>query len=171
MKKLAILLFFGMTFLPNRLFACSCIGGQRTVKEEIKYSDAVVTGKIISKELIKLVDSTAIKMFGNGRNKLTRFPFETTVAKYQLTILLKYKGKFKADTIDVYTGLGGGDCGNTFEIGQSYIVYGEKETFFGQENNNWPYPKGDNIIWTNICSRTTTFDKGEIKEIEKIKKN
>ena len=44
------------------------------------------------------------------------------------------------------------------------------ETYFGQKNNDWPFPKGDNIIWTDNCSRTTVVNKEETLEIEKYKK-
>jgi hypothetical protein len=33
--------------------------------------------------------------------------------------------KFTADTIQIVTGFGGGDCGYEFEIGKDYIIYGE----------------------------------------------
>ena len=169
MRKLIFLIIIGLSLLNYRLYACSCIR-QRAVKEEIKYSDAVVVGKIISKNHITLIDSTALKMFGNG-NTNTKSPLiQTTVAKYELIITSIFKGKFKSDTIEVYTGLGGGDCGIRFEIGKEYIIYGDKETFFGQINNDWPYPKGNNIIWANICSRTTIIGRSKVDEIKKYLK-
>lgn len=169
MKKLTIILTLGFLIISSGLHACSCIG-QRTVKEEIKYSDAVLTGRIISKNLIKLVDSTAIKMSGNDSLNLKRYPFETIVAKYKFTVTTIYKGKINTDTIEIYTGLGGGDCGILFEIGQEYIVYGREETYFGQTKNDWPFPQGKNIYWTDICSRTTVKNSEEITEIEKYRK-
>ena len=39
----------------------------------------------------------------------------------------------------------------------------------GQTYNNWPFPKGDNIFWTSICSRTTLKNDEEIVEIEKYR--
>lgn len=169
MRKLTIILTLGFLLTNSGVYACSCIG-QRTVKEEIKYSDAVLVGKIISKELVTLADSTAIKMFTNDSTIRKGFPYEIVIAKFELLLTSKYKGKITKDTIDIYTGLGGGDCGVRFEIGRSYVVYGKNETYFGQINNDWPFPEGKNVYWTNICSRTTIESRDEIEEIEKYRK-
>lgn len=169
MKKLTTILTVGFLLINSGVYACSCIG-QRTVKEEIKYSDAILVGKIISKELVTLADSTAIKMFTNDSTIAKGFPYETVIAKYELLLTSKYKGKTTVDTINIYTGLGGGDCGIRFEIGKNYVVYGRRETYFGQIYNDWPFPKGKNTYWTNICSRTTTESQKEIQEIEKYRK-
>lgn len=169
MRKLTFILTLGFLLINNGIYACSCIG-QRTVKEEIKYSDAVLIGKIISKELVTLADSTAIKLFGNDSTITKGYPYETVVAKYELLLTSKYKGKITSDTIKIYTGLGSGDCGVRFEVGKNYIVYGKEETYFGQINNDWLFPKGKNIYWTNICSRTTIESMEEITEIEKYRK-
>lgn len=140
------------------------------MKEEIKYSDAVMVGKIIAKELVTLIDSTAISIFSNDSTTTKGYPYETVVAKYELVLTSIYKGEITSDTLKIYTGLGGGDCGVRFEVGKEYIVYGKEETYFGQINNDLPFPKGDNIFWTNICSRTTIKNKKELNEIEKYRK-
>lgn len=169
MRKQTIILTLGFLLINSGIYACSCIG-QRTVKEEIKYSDAVLVGKVISKDIVTLADSTAIKMFTNDSTIVKGFPYETVIAKYELLLTSKYKGNTTTDTIAIYTGLGGGDCGVRFEIGKNYVVFGESETYFGQINNDWPFPKGKNIYWTNICSRTTLENQNEIEEIEKHRK-
>ncbi|WP_196888377.1 hypothetical protein [Aureivirga sp. CE67] len=170
MKKQTYLLFILVFFLINTgIYACTCIG-KRTFKKEIKNSDAVLVGKIISKELITLVDSTAIKMFAND-NIIAKGPlYETVIAKYELLLTSKYKGNTTTDTIVIYTGLGNGDCGVHFKIGRNYVVYSKSETYFGQKYNDWPFPKGKNIYWTNTCSRATLEIEKEIQEIEKHRK-
>jgi hypothetical protein len=58
------------------------------------------------------------------------------------------------DTVEVYTGSGGGDCGFGFTKGKSYLVYAHREST-GQ-------------LTTGICSRTreaTRGAQGEIKEL------
>ncbi len=92
------------------------------------------------------------------------------IARYDLLVQDIYKGKITNDTLTIYTGLGGGDCGIRFEIGKKYIVYGEKETYFGQVNNNFNFPKAKNTIWTYNCMRTTFYFHDEITEIEKFAK-
>ncbi|PCJ67494.1 MAG: hypothetical protein COA58_04020 [Bacteroidetes bacterium] len=169
MRKFTNLLTLGFFLINSGIYACSCIG-QRTVKEEIKYSDAVVIGKIISKELVTLIDSTAVKMFSTDSTVAKGYPYKTIVARYELMLTSVYKGKITTDTIEIFTSVDGRSCGILFEIGKDYIVYGEDETYFGQVNNDWPFPKGKNIYWTNICSRTSVKTKEEITEIEKYRR-
>ena len=160
MKIFTIL--FCLTNLQS--FACYCIG-HRTVKEEIKHSNLVITGTIINKENIVLIDSINLKMFPN-------YPeiSKKTITRYDFVVDEIYKGKITKDTIQIYTGTGNGDCGITFEMYQKYIVYGENETYFGQINNNFIFPKGVNILWTYICLRTDIYTEEEILEINKFAK-
>lgn len=160
----------GFLLVTSELYACSC-REERTVKEGIKHSDAVVVGEIISKDLVTLEDlSEHMVLLGDDSIAYVGYPFETVVARYELVMTGKYKGKVTRDTIEIYTGLGGGDCGVNFQKGQHYIIYGREETYFGPKNNNWPYPKGRNIYWTNTCSRTTLENSEEISAIEKYRK-
>ena len=58
------------------------------------------------------------------------------------------------DTLEVYTGSGGGDCGFGFAKGKSYLVYAHRGT--------------DGQLITGICARTreaTRGAQGEIKEL------
>jgi hypothetical protein len=93
-----------------------------------------------------------------------------TIARYDILVQEVYKGKFSKDTLTIYTGLGNGDCGVQFEIGKKYIVYGENETYFGQANNDFKFPKAKNTFWTYVCLRTTQYNQNEIIEIEKFTK-
>lgn len=163
---LTLLLF---TSISGRLFACSCIG-QRTVEEEVKHADAVVIGTVLSKQLITLTDSTILKMFPNDTTMRNSPMSKMTIARYDLLVQDIYKGKITNDTLTIYTGLGGGDCGIRFEIGKKYIVYGENETYFGQVNNDFNFPKAKNTFWTYNCLRTTSYFQDEITEIEKFAK-
>ncbi len=144
-----------------KLVACSCIG-HRTVKNEIKHSNSVVIGTIINRENIILIDSVELKMNPTYPESSMKI-----ITRYDFVVDEIYKGKITKDTIEIYTGTGNGDCGFTFEIHQKYIVYGEKETYFGQTYNNYIYPKGENIIWTCICLRTDIFKLEELNEIKK----
>jgi hypothetical protein len=47
-------------------------------------------------------------------------------------------------TLEVMTGLGGGDCGYGFEVGERYLVYAE-------------HPAGGAGLYTGICTRTRTL--------------
>jgi len=164
-----ILTILLLTSFSGRLLACSCIG-QRTVEEEIKHADAVVVGTVLSKQLITLTDSTMLKMFPNDTTMLNSSMSKKTIARYDFLVENIYKGKITSDTLTIYTGLGGGDCGIRFEIGKKYIVYGENETYFGQVNNDFKFPKAKNTFWTYNCLRTTSYFQDEITEIEKFSK-
>lgn len=169
MRKLTSLLVLGFLLVNTEIYACSCIG-ERTVKEEISYSDAVVVGKIVSQEFVTLVDSEALKMFKVDSTNFNRLSFERTFAKYELVLTHKYKGKITSDTLEIYTGVGNGDCGVRFKIGQTYVVYAKNETYFAQKNNELRFPKGKNLFWTDQCSRTSEVDEKEIREIERYRR-
>lgn len=164
-----ILTLLLLTSFTGRLFACSCIG-QRTVEEEVKHADAVVVGTVLSKQLITLTDSTMLKMFPNDTTMRNSPMSKIAIARYDLLVEDIYKGKITNDTLTIYTGLGGGDCGIRFDIGKKYIVYGENETYFGQVNNDFKFPNAKNTFWTYNCLRTTSYFQDDITEIEKYSK-
>ncbi|MCX7929080.1 MAG: hypothetical protein N2558_05390, partial [Patescibacteria group bacterium] len=158
-----------LTTVSDSLFACSCIG-QRTVEEEVKHSDAVLVGTILSKQLVTLTDSTILKMFPNDTIMRNSPMSKMTIARYDFVVTDVYKGKITSDTLTICTGLGGCDCGIRFEVGKKYIVYGENETYFGQLNNDFKFPKTKNTFWTYSCLRTMAYYQDEITEIEKYSK-
>ncbi len=164
-----ILILLLLTSFSGKILACSCIG-QRTVEEEVKHADAVFVGTVLSKQLITLTDSTMLKMFPKDTTMRNSLMSKMTIARYDLLVQDIYKGKITRDTLTIYTGLGGGDCGIRFEIGKKYIVYGENETYFGQVNNDFKFPKTKNTFWTYNCLRTTSYYQDEITEIEKFAK-
>ena len=164
-----ILTILLLTSVSGRLFACSCIG-QRTVQEEVKHSDAVLVGTIVNKDILTLTDSILLQMFPNDTTMKNSSMTKMTIARYGLLVSDIYKGKITADTVTIYTGLGGGDCGIRFKIGEKYIVYGENNTYFGQVNNDFKFPKGKNAFWTYSCLRTMSYYQDEITEIEKYAK-
>ena len=164
-----ILTLLLLTSFSGQLLACSCIG-QRTVEEEVKHADAVFVGTVLSKQLITLTDSTILKMFPNDTTMRNSPISKMTIARYDLLVQDIYKGKITRDTLTIFTGLGDGDCGIKFEIGKKYIVYGENETYFGQVNNDYKFPKSKNTFWTYNCLRTNYYSQDEITEIEKFAK-
>lgn len=156
-----------LCFISYNSIACSCIG-QRTIQEEIRNSDVLVVGTILNKEILQLTDSTMLKLFPNDTTLSTSPLSRMVIARYNLLVLDIYKGKITKDTITIFTGLGGGDCGFRFENGKKYIIYGDKETYYGQMNNDFNFTKTRNVYWTNICTRTTSYFQSEIDEIDKF---
>lgn len=166
---ITILTFFILTSFSDKMNACNCIG-QRTVKEELERSDAVFVGTIVSKRIVTLTDSTILNLFPNDTTMRISSVSKMTIARYDLVIDYIYKGKITKDTVLIYSGIGGGDCGIRFKIGTKYLIYGENETYLGQVNNEFNFPKAKNTFWTYNCLRTTSYYQDEILEIENYAK-
>ena len=83
--------------------------------------------------------------------------------KYQLVLDESIKGNFKTDTIDIYTGMGGPDCGVNFDIGKEYLVYGiegiDNEKTFAVEGLS---------LWTINCLRTKLSDNSEVEKLKQL---
>ncbi len=150
----------------DAMTACSCIGG-RTVREEIKHADAVLTGTIVAKQIIPILDPAFSGASPTDTTTLQPTQVKFAIARYDLLVSDVYKGNILTDTVGLYTGLGGGDCGVRFKVGERYIVYGEKETYMGPFLEDFPLPASKNAFWTHICLRTTSYDQAEIDEIRK----
>ncbi len=168
--RMLILLAVSILFFSNRIYACKC-AGESPVKEEIRFAETIVVGTVISKELVKLPDSTLMKTYKDDSLQFDTFPFNLVVSKYGLSVETTYKGEGSSKIIYVFTGMGHGDCGFNFKIGEKYIIYGMKETYIGQMNNEIEFPMGDDIIWTSICRRTTIYSSEEIDEINRCLEN
>src|SRR5690606_15498806 len=110
---LTILTFLLITSFSDHLFACSCLG-YKTVQEEVKHSDAVIVGTIINKQIITVADSTMFGMFPHDSIMRISSLIDLTIARYDLLVQDVYKGKVTRDTLSIYTGLGGRDCGLRF---------------------------------------------------------
>ncbi|MEM6262483.1 MAG: hypothetical protein AAGI38_08255 [Bacteroidota bacterium] len=166
MRILVNLLVFGMLLIQAEVFACTCVG-ENTVKKEMKYVDAVVIGKVVSKELVTLTDSSAFER-AQKNNWRSGLLYERIFAMYKVVVSARCKGIIPSDTLNIYTGLGRGDCRYPFTVGSNYIIYGMKKAPSGQGIFDFPFPKGKNTYWTNICRRTTSVNPSEITEITEI---
>ena len=166
---LVVLLLYSLT--NQTAAACSCVG-ESTVKGEYSSSDIVATGRIINIEIEWLPDSAKIKeMVELG------FPADSLDKRfngyYLKKVILKidevYKGNALAETVLIYTGMGGGDCGFPFTKGKRYVIYGDTESYFGDFFNDQEFPHKQDTYWTNICTRTRKHNRKEIKELENLK--
>lgn len=150
------LLFTIIFQFPILIFACSCIGKDST-SNAVKHSDFVFSGRVISKRIFTIQDDS--------------FPlpdrFQIRKIEYAFISTKVYKGKNINDTIKIITGVGSGDCGFPFNVGNEYIVYAN----YANKYHNWgtivePY------LTTHICKRTMVFNKVEENFIkETISKN
>ncbi len=122
--------------------ACSCIG-RDSVKQAIRNSDVVIIGTVISKDTISI--ATAMK------SHLLR------LIKSRVVVDKLVKGRVRKDTITIITGMGSGDCGFGFVIGERYIIYAiwQKKYYPGQREIVSKY------LFTDICTRTCKYSKYE----------
>lgn len=163
-------MIFGLTCEP--VFACSCVG-ESTVESAYNRSDIVVSGQVISTKDEYHPDSASIKemiTLGIPADKLDKRLNGHSLKKVLIKVDTVFKGQTTSDTLTIFTGVGGGDCGYRFKAGQKYIIYGNTKSYFGNFSKNQDVPDGQNVYWTNICTRTQEYNQNEIKELEKIKK-
>ncbi|MER3329506.1 MAG: hypothetical protein RIF34_08020 [Candidatus Kapaibacterium sp.] len=163
------LLLFGFT--NQTATACSCVG-EITVEGGYKSADIVTSGQVISIETEWLPDSTRIKEMvelGFPADSLDKRLNGYYLRKVLILVDTVYKGRNRSDTLTIYTGMGGGDCGFRFKEGQKYIIYGDTDSYLGDFFRDQEFPDGQNVYWTNICTRTQEHNRKEIKELEKLK--
>ncbi|WP_150110438.1 hypothetical protein [Granulicella mallensis] len=143
MKRRYLWLFVIATVLLAPLArACSCVSRAGCGSFQIR--DTLFVGKALS---VRIVES---KITGIS------FPVRRRVYRFEVSEALT-GAPHTSDVIEIETGMGGGDCGYSFEIGQSYLVdaghYGENER-----------------LSTGICSATQPqgMADGLLREIRAI---
>ena len=137
-------LFLFLFIFSSSAFGCSCASS--SIKDSFTRSDAIFIGKVIA------VDSTK---YDYSSNKVFAYTFE--IEKDFKRELPKQNSKKYYTTI--YTPLGSlfGGCGMSFNLNESYLVYGYR-TSLGVD--------------TGICTRTDVLNNvsvNEINELEKLK--
>jgi hypothetical protein len=145
-KRLYLLIALLLSF---DTWACSCIGG-KNVHRAIEKSDVVLTGKIVSRDVIVVQDSTLPSCLILRR------------AEYTVCVGTVYKGKPIKDTIRLITGMGHGDCGYKFRIGSDYIIYAERKTNYFESGTTVPP-----FLYTDICTGTTLTNRKERRLIKR----
>lgn len=141
-----------LLFFSTIAISCTC-NGVNSVKSEVRESNIVVIGTVISKNAISFIDSTL------SSNK------KIYLNKYSIVVNKIYKGKASKDTLTIYTGPSSASCGFNFMVGEKYIVYGNRKSYY-PKNKNKLLPNGKNIFWTHQCKRTTIYNELEKNEIE-----
>lgn len=120
-----------LSLLSRPATACSCVYSPEQDHPCVSYSnaDAVFSGRAAA---VSVVHGDEEDAWG-GSHRVFRFE-----------ILEGFSG-VDGTTVDVATGMGGGDCGYSFEVGKSYFV------------SAWR--TNDGTLATGICSRTSLLDK------------
>lgn len=117
-----IVITVALLLAATSALACSCAFGGAGVCQAYWETPAVFSGRVVE-----------IEDIGGGGSEVA---FLTK--KVRFAVIDAYRG-VSGETIEVRTGRGGGDCGYSFELNESYLVYAWKN--------------GGNLS-TGICSRT-----------------
>ena len=160
--KLAITLILAIVSTLNS-FACSC-KGQGTVSGNIKNSDAVFSGEVISKVLTTNYDSLGIVVTGDT-SKMSFNWREFPSAAVRIKIDRMYKGQLVSDTLTILTPPNNSSCGFNFQVGQKYIVYSSKVDKLFASVDLERRPIDIQTFWTHHCTRTQNWNSSEENEI------
>lgn len=170
-QVLTILGFLVIGLLSENVFACSCVG-KSTVKGAYKSSDIIMSGEVVSLTDEFLPDSAKIKemiALGISTDNQNKWLYGYSVKKVLIKVDNILKGQLISDTLTIITGLGGGDCGFEFKLGQKYIIYGFNKNYFNVNFKNQDVINGQNVYWTNICTRTQEYNRNEFEKLVKLR--
>lgn len=160
-------------------YACKC-GGPGTVKSSFEGSHVVVSGQVLSKEVVSFSQTIRPDSVSAIRERLKddkqnlQFFEMSYIFKIDLEIVEKYKGTDLRDTVTIYTAMHRASCGYKFELGRSYIIYasnGSHLSFMFKDKVD--LSKGsqkENTYWTNHCTRTTEYNSVEADELRLLTK-
>lgn len=112
---------------------CSCRFGGGPPCEEYWRVEAIFAGTALAQKLIE-VDEGSYKF----QRRLMRFKLDEA-----------FKGMTAGAEVEILTGLGGGDCGYPFKIGERYLVYASRDR------------KDDSRWYSGICTRTRLLAEAE----------
>ncbi len=175
-RLLVTLILLGVV---GEIYACKC-DGTGTVKGSFISSDAVISRRVLSKEIVPYSQTinqdsvSAIKSrLQDDKQKLQFFEMNHII-KIELEIVENYKGTNLRDTVTIYTAMNSASCGYKFDIGTSYIIYASKKSYMDfMFMDKVDRDKGleiENSYWTSICTRTTEYNNLEADELKVLKK-
>ncbi len=143
MTKTIAAVVLALCIFPAVAHACSC-APPRTPREEIAQNSRVFLGEVTRVErrtpqmdqgLAWSIRHWFDQLLGRvEKPDIRNFPYN----RISFTVIESFKGA-KSRNIDVATGLGGGDCGSSFEVGARCVVFA-----YGT----------DDALGTGICSLT-----------------
>jgi hypothetical protein len=171
MKRLATLIIASILIIikPDYLLACSC-SGESSVLDEMKYSNIVFNGVVISKTITTDLFKYGVNVVGNpNSSSYTAMLANTPVAVFKIRVLKIYKGKSSSDTISIITAATGASCGVPFQIGEKYIIYGTSGESSMASNSFKRSSTNNKTYWTHRCSRTSYYSKDEDRAIKRLK--
>lgn len=132
--------------------ACSCLPPPEPL-QALAGAEAVFAATVVD------VENPPIIPTGDGHRTLAHHR-----RCFRLKVLAAWKGQVP-DTVVVATGLGGGDCGAEFTIGDVYLVYAyawKRRPASNEDSEGWVEVRGSrhlDTVSTNICTRTRSYSR------------
>ena len=147
-----------MTVIFQSACACRCEGIPHII-DSYRYSDIVVSGTVIASHITSRLDSFGVDITGDTASQVYK-----SSTKNWMIVDIQVDEVFKGDEsakVSIITHSSSAACGFSFQIGQQYVVYGERHFFYGGSRINM-YSGGRNTYGTNHCMRTTSYPSAEI---------
>lgn len=129
-------------------------------------TELIFIGKVFKIDTIKTVPDYFVRQF-----KYTEDSTNTYTNHQLISFAVKklIKGSFSIDTLVIMTGMGGGDCGYFFENKKTYIVHSnEIASYYIDETSSKKKLLKKHFLETNVCTRTTSEIKKELKFLRKF---
>lgn len=133
---LGLAAFFLVNSTAPSALGCGCDPIPENPRDHFLRADAVFLGRVIAK-------SDYLSPFPSNWRGHPAFASAYQL-RYQVAVTTSWKG-VHSFSITVLSGRGGGDCGYPFEVGKSYLVYGEQV--------------GEDLVAAGICGRQ--LEEGE----------
>ncbi len=173
--RLKLILTIILSIVIGYVYGCKC-GGPGTIKESFKYTDLIIYGKVLSKKVVRYEESIKLDKIKDIKEKLDTLKlkyFESSnIYKIEMEVIKNYKGENLKDTITIFTSMFSASCGYNFQNDKTYIIYASKKcdlsVFFLPESERNKGVEKKDTYWTNICTRTTEFNKLEDEELTSI---
>ncbi|MGI4872341.1 MAG: hypothetical protein ACRYFX_14335 [Janthinobacterium lividum] len=161
-----LLLVIGLlTGINLHVLGCSCIGSA-SVGGAFKQADFVATGTIRARTLISA--ATILK----GAKKLPTLSVSDTshlLYRYRYTVEVEevYKGNKLRKIVEIFTGVGNGDCGVQFLVGSKYVIYANLQHTLIAHINGWQMNVPP-FLATDRCTRTVEVNEAELAALRKM---
>jgi hypothetical protein len=172
MKKHVLISLLTFFFTTN-YYACKCESID-DIKKEFDLTDIIVHAKVISKENVTFLSTlkrNAKKRIINAY-KYDKEKFDLINGDYfvkiELEVLHIYKGDKIKKQITIYTSRMSANCGyKNFEVGKEFQVFLSKNCYFDFSFKNADIKTKDyKGNWTNVCTRTGTFNLEDAKTLK-----
>ncbi len=173
MKKNTFLLFFILSFLTNKTFACNCNPGG-TIEANVIANNAILRVRILSISYSNKLDTLNVVNEGDPKNTFSKY-WNFYVKIYTAIVEDTYKGKMSSDTIRIVTGMNGATCGLIMQVGDIFLLYGTIKDYQGFSSVQRKATDGK-LLFANNCSRSMKFFEGvdepevflELKAVQEI---